>query len=304
VKSMKVLVTGATGLLGYHIINRLVEEEYDVYAAYHHTSPYITDVKWIKLDLLQSDKLYSEVSFLKPEIIIHAAACTDVDKCEMNKELAYRTNYLATKVLAEVARECGSHMVYISTDYVFDGSKGMYSEDDYPNPINYYGLTKLLGEVVVNSLLPTMSLILRTSGIYGYSPTGKKNFGINVLEKLDRGEEILAFSDQYLSPTCVRHLADKIIDIIDMNLTGFLHLAGERMSRYDFASIIAEILRVDKKFVKRSSLEHARLIAKRPKDSSLNILKASSLGISLPPVEDCIKHFIEDYRNMKSYEGR
>ncbi len=206
-------------------------------------------------------------------------------------------NYLGTKTLAAACRAI-DFFVYISTDYVFDGEKGLYREDDVPNPVNYYGLSKLLGEIAVESIIPDKSCIVRVSGLYGYSPTGKKNFGINALEKLLRGEEVKTFYDQHLSPTYVRFLAQEIVKMIEKRITGILHVAGERASRYEFAIALAEILGVDRSLIRPVSMHEIKLVAKRPRDSSLDTSKAKSLGISLPPLRECLRDFVSTYRKL------
>lgn len=295
---MRILLTGATGLLGYNLLNHLAKRGYEVIATYHETfaSTRKIDIKWINVDLEKEQEIIKAVRSLKPDAIIHAAAYTDVDGCEVNKEKAFRVNYLATKAIAHSASKLGSFVVYVSTDYVFDGERGMYREGDAPNPVNFYGLTKLLGETVVLSILPESSLIIRTSGLYGYSPTGKKNFGINALERLLKNEEVHAFYDQYLSPTYVHSLADNTIKALEKKITGIIHLAGERLSRYEFAMLIARILKVNEALVKPVPMCGAKLIARRPKDSSLDTSKAEIIGLNLPPTLECLRHFINMYR--------
>ncbi|MEM4619309.1 MAG: NAD(P)-dependent oxidoreductase, partial [Desulfurococcaceae archaeon] len=218
------------------------------------------------------------------------------DGCEVNRERAYRINYLATSAIARIAGKVKAFVVYVSTDYVFDGEKGMYKENDLPNPVNYYGFTKLLGEVAISSILPETSLIVRTSGLYGYSPTGKKNFGIISLEKLLKGEEVYAFYDQILSPTYVYALALELVKIVEKQITGIIHLAGERLSRYEFARILAKVVGADESLIKPVSVDDVKLIAKRPKDSSLDTSEARAQGFSIPPVAECLTHFTNTYR--------
>lgn len=294
---MRILLTGATGLLGYNILNFLADKGYEVIATYHRASIEFNrgDVYWINIDLEDEQKIVRNVMEIKPDIIMHAAAYTDVDGCELNKEKAFKVNYLATKAISYISTKINAYLVYVSTDYVFNGEKGMYKESDLPNPINYYGLTKLLGETAILSLLPESSLIVRTSGLYGYSPMGRKNFGINALEKLLKGEEVYAFHDQYLSPTYAYTLAERLVKAIEKRLIGVLHLAGERLSRYDFAVSLAQILGIDKALVKPISLYDAKLIAKRPRDSSLDTSKARLEGLTIPSVVECLNHFVNVY---------
>lgn len=295
--SMKILLTGATGLLGYHILNLLVKRGYQTIATYHEAplEVYGGDVNWVRADLENEHEVANSIVNTKPDAIIHAAAYTDVDGCEINKEKAFRANYLATKTIAYLAGKINAFLVYISTDYVFDGERGMYRESDIPNPINYYGLTKLLGEIVVLNTLPESSLVVRTSGLYGYSPKGKKNFGIHALERLIKGEPVYAFHDQYLSPTYVYYLAKELIKALDKKTTGILHLAGERLSRYEFALRLSKLLGVGETLVKPVSIREAKLVAKRPQDSSLDTSRARAEGFDFPPTTECLNHFINTY---------
>ncbi len=298
---MKVLVTGGTGLLGWWIVREFLKRGYKVYATYHTREPVgLNDAMWVRLDLEDFDKVIQVLKDLRPDIVVHSAAYTDVDGCELHKDKAYRVNYLATKAIAQACNDINAYMIYISTDYVFDGEKGMYKEDDVPNPINFYGLSKLMGEIAVESVLPDKSCIVRVSGLYGYSPTGKRNFGINALESLIKGEEVKAFHDQYLSPTFTPRLAEALGKLVEKGVKGVIHIVGERLSRYQFALILAERLGVDKNLVRPISMSDMRLIARRPRDSSLDTSKAKNEGLALPPIEVCIGEFIEVYKRLAS----
>jgi dTDP-4-dehydrorhamnose reductase len=293
---MRILVTGGTGLLGYWVTKLFMERGFKVYATYHEKAPPDLGVEWVRLDLEDLDSIARVVEDTKPNIVIHTAAYTDVDGCEINREKAYRVNYLATATLAKASKDTDL-FIYISTDYVFDGSRGMYREGDVPAPLNYYGLSKLLGEVAVTAILRS-SAVVRVSGLYGYSPTGKKNFGVIAFEKLSRGEPVEAFVDQWLSPTYVKFLAEKLIKVVDARITGVIHIAGERLSRYEFATILAEILGASKDLVKPKRLAEAKLVAPRPRDSSLDTSKAKELGLTLPSTRECLKDMVETYRRL------
>ena len=293
---MRVLVTGGTGLLGYWVTRVFMERGFKVYSTYHEKAPPDLEVVWVRLDLEDPESIARVVEGVKPGIVVHTAAYTDVDGCEVNRERAYRVNYLATAALAKASK--GAELfIYISTDYVFDGSRGMYREGDVPAPLNYYGLSKLLGEVAVAATLSN-SAIVRVSGLYGYSPAGRRNFGVIAFEKLSRGEPVEAFIDQRLSPTYVKFLAEKLVKLVDARVTGVIHIAGEGLSRYEFATILAEVLGVSRDLVKPKRLAEAKLVAPRPRDSSLGTSKARELGLALPSARECLEDMVETYRRL------
>lgn len=284
-------MTGGGGLLGWWLVRAFRDRGFAVHATYHSRKPRGPEgVTWHKLELSVPDSVSGVFKEARPELVIHAAAFTDVDGCESDKERAFSVNYLGTRAVAEKAHEVGAFLVYVSTDYVFDGEKGLYDEKDVPSPVNYYGISKLLGEVAVQSLLPDSSLIVRVSGLYGYSPTGKKNFGYIMLKALLEGRVVRAFYDQYLSPTYVPWLAYSITEIIekDYKTAGIIHMAGPRLSRYQFALSAAMAVGRKRELVEPVPLSSVGFAARRPKDSSLSVERAKELGMVHPPVKDTI----------------
>ncbi len=178
---MKVLVTGASGLLGSRLCQIALKRDHEVYAAYNQHKPsYGTPME---LNILDSKRQRHVLQKIKPEAVVHAAALTDVDRCELENELAWKTNVEATDNLVRICKEDRIFLVYVSTDYVFDGEKGMYKETDKPTSINNYGFTKLKGEEAVQPL--DDYCIARGSVIYGSTPsTGKTNFALWLVDKL------------------------------------------------------------------------------------------------------------------------
>ena len=264
---MKIFITGGSGLLGSKIAEIALEEGYEVYAGYCHNKPEFG--KPTKLDLAKETDLEALYK-IKPEVIIHTAALTNVDECETNKELACKINAEGTKRVAEIAKELVVFLVYVSTDYVFSGDKGMYKEDDEPKPISYYGYTKLLGEKYCEC-------IARPCVIYGAKPaSGKVNFALWLIDKLRNKEEVKIVTDQYITPTLNTNLAKMLLEVAERELKGVFHLAGAtRISRYDFALRIADKFGLDGDLIIPSKMEEMKWIASRPKDSSLDTSKAS-----------------------------
>ena len=265
---MRIFITGGSGLLGSKIAKIALERGYEVYSGYNSHLPSLGEP--IKINLANPESAFEAIRSVKPDVIIHTAALTDVDRCEKERELAYKINVGGTKAVAEVAREFNSFLIYISTDYVFDGGKGMYKEEDEPNPIDYYGYTKLLGEKYCDC-------IARSCVIYGAKPaSGKVNFALWIINKLKNGEEVRIVTDQFITPTLNTNLAKMLLEIAERELKEIFHLVGkERVSRYDFALQIADKFELDENLIIPSRMEEMRWIASRPKDPSLDTSKAS-----------------------------
>ncbi len=262
---MRIFITGGSGLLGSKIAE-IALRNYEVYTGYCHNKPEFGEP--VKFDLAKDTDL--EVIYkIKPEVIIHTAALTNVDECETNKELAYKINAEGTRRVVEIAKDLGAFFVYVSTDYVFSGDKGMYKEKDEPNPIDYYGYTKLLGEKYCDC-------IARPCVIYGAKPaSGKVNFALWLIDKLRNEDEVKIITDQYITPTLNTNLAKMLLEIAEREPRGIFHLAGDtRISRYDFALRIADKFDLDRDLIIPSRMEEMRWIASRPKDSSLDTSKA------------------------------
>jgi len=198
---------------------------------------------------------------------------TNVDLCEKEKDLAMKINAIATEILAKQAAKNNSFFVYVSTDYVFDGGEGMKKENDEPNPVDYYGRSKLEGERSLMKLASSWC-IARTSTPYGLHST-KSTFPIWVANKLKENTEITVVTDQHTSPTYVPNLSRMLIEIARRQIVGIFHVSGAtRISRYDMAEKLADKLKLSKTLLLTSSIEKMNWIAKRPKDSSLDISKA------------------------------
>jgi len=267
---MKVLITGASSLPGYRAVLAALERGHEVVALHfsHDVPVEHPKLKTIKLDITDTVRLQDLVLKEKPEAVIHAAALGDVDECERNRELAWRVNVASTIALALAAEVVNAYVLYLSTDYVFDGERGMYSEREPPNPVNYYGLTKLMGETAVQARCSRWSIV-RASSIYGMGP-GRTNFAKFLVEKLSKGERVRALADQYTSPSQAALLAEAMIEILEKRMVGIFHVVGERMSRYEFALKVAEALGFDKSLISPARMEEFKWFAKRPKDSSLS----------------------------------
>jgi dTDP-4-dehydrorhamnose reductase len=274
VVKVKILVTGAGGLLGSEVAS-LASGKHEVYAAFDHHPP-IRGTP-VKLDLLETEQIAAVVAEIKPDSVVHAAAMTDVDKCERERELAEKVNHEATRTLSESAKKVGAYFLYVSTDYVFDGERGMYREEAHANPISVYGLSKLRGEQSVQAS-GAEYCIARASVVYGARPAaGKVNFALWLVESLRRGERVRVLKDQFVSPTLNLSFARMILEALGRRLTGTFHMAGaSRSSRYGFAVALAEAFGLDSSLIEPVPMSEMRWVAKRPRDSSLDVSKAAS----------------------------
>lgn len=292
---MKFLVTGSSGLIGSQLVSDLEKTGQVVYSCYNESLP-VNGIP-VHLDLLDLDKISKIFAKIKPDIIIHLAALTDVELCESNPDLANKINFIATKKISQESEKLGCFLVYLSTDYVFDGKKGMYDETSIPNPINEYAKTKLHGENAVKDS-NTKWLILRTSTPFGIHPT-KKTFPKWIVENIKSKNSLRILEDQFTSPTYVPNLCKMILEVLTCNLTGILHLSGStRISRYEFAKMISEQLSLDSSYLKPEKLDYMHWMAKRPSDSSLNVSKAASILKEKPySVEKSIHEYLPDLNN-------
>jgi dTDP-4-dehydrorhamnose reductase len=265
----KLLITGTSGLLGNKIAD-VAKHNYEVIPT-HNTKPLHSNS--LKLEITNLNEALSIFNKLEPNIVIHTASETNVDKCETEKEHAWKTNVEGTRNITEACKNVGAKLIYISTDYVFDGEKGLYNEEDKPNPVNYYGLTKLEGERQVIEHSENYA-VLRTSVLYGWHPW-KQNFVTWVINQLKQEKEINVVDDHYNTPTLADNLAEIAIEVAEKDRRGLYHASGrERISRYEFAKQIARTFNLNAEIVKPAKMSQLTAwIAKRPRDSSLNTSK-------------------------------
>ena len=284
---VKIFLTGAAGFLGRRLLTLLLDKGFDVVAVFHRR---VVEVQHPRLSVVVGD--LAEVDLPQADVAIHAAAMTDVDRCEVEREACWRSNVVATRRVASRYLT-----IYISTDYVFSGERGRYREEDLPSPVNFYGLTKLLGEEAV---LAHGGWVVRTSGVYGVGG-GKKSFPETVVERLSQHIEVSALIDQWYSPTYSCLLAEAVAELLEMGeRPRIIHVAGPKLSRLEFATAVAEVFNLSKALIKPVYMADMKWVAKRPRDSSLDvslakrILKTPFWDLSLS-----LERFKEEW--LKSY---
>lgn len=294
---MRLAITGAGGLLGSALLAKV--KGHEVYSLNNEHAP--SSGIPIRLDLRNNNQVVETLKRIKPDAIVHTAALTDVDRCERDHELAKAINYDATRTIAKSARELGAFLIYISTDYVFDGKRGRYNEEDVPGPINFYGQTKLMGEQAVRELL-TDYLIARTSVIYGSTPSsGKVNFALWLLDSLSSGKTVNVAANQFVSPTLNTNLAEMVIECLERRVKGILHLSGaSRVSRLEFALELCRIWSFNPSLINPVDTSKMNWYAPRPKDSSLDVTKASSVLMKKPAsIKDSLNRLKEELDSSK-----
>ncbi len=272
-----VLVTGANGLLGQKLVIELAKLPGTVVIATG-KGPQRVDVgsnKYLDLDLTSAEKVFFKISNLKPDTIIHAAAITQVDACEQDHEQCLLHNVAATEHLLGTAKVLNAYFQYISTDFVFDGTAGPYSEKSAPSPINFYGKSKLAAEeLVIRSGL--RSSVVRTVLVYGYGQNlSRSNIVLWVKNKLERGEAIRVVNDQWRTPTLVEDLAAGCRLILQKDTVGLNHISGkDYLTPYDLAMKTAEVFNLDKALITPTDASEFKEIGKRPLKTGFDISKA------------------------------
>ncbi len=270
---MKILITGANGMLGSNLCTEYSKEN-EVYAT-GIVKPDLVGCFNYKMDILNEEDL-KLIEEKKPDLIVHCAALVNVDYCEEHIDEAEKINSLGSRNIAEASKKVGSYLVHISTDAVFDGEVGNYKEEDKTNPLNEYAKTKLNAERNIQEVGGNY-VIVRTN-IYGWNRQDKKSLAEWMIDKLENNEKLPSFKDVYFSPILVNNLGEAILELYDLGYKGILNIAGsESCSKLEFAEKIADIFGFDKKLIKPISIDDLNLKAKRSKNMTLNLEKARNL---------------------------
>jgi len=300
----KMLITGVSGLLGSNLAYYF-KDKYDILGLYHSHPVMMDGISTEKCDITQSDNLKRIISNFSPNVIVHCASLTNVDECEADKEYTKLVNVSATKNIVEAVSGNDIKLIYISTDSVYDGVKGNFSEDDEVNPQNYYGQTKYEGELAVSK--HSNFLILRTN-LFGWNVQDKYSLGEWILKELKANKRINGFKDAYFSTIYTMELG-RIIDIsIQKNITGVFNCGStDSCSKYEFAIKIANRFNLDKKSITAISIDKFDFKAKRGKNLSLTVRKIkNALNYKMPVIEKSIDafyrdsdHYIKKYGSIK-----
>jgi dTDP-4-dehydrorhamnose reductase len=287
---IKFLIIGATGFLGNKLIN-IFKENHEVIGTYNKTK----NEQYEFLDISDKKAVKLLIEKTTPDIIINTSHIPNANTEEM-KELAEKINSNGPKNLADVCNtyyeETGDidtknkiTLIHMSTDFIFDGEKGNYTEEDLPNPISHYGKTKLKGEQGV--IKYQNHIILRVSTLYGYNKPTDKKFTNWIINSLKDGKEIKIINDQFTCPTLINDIGKAILKLLELNKIGIYNCVGsEKISRYKFAVKVAEIFGLNKTLIKSISMNDLKQNIIRPKNTTLDISKLKSEEIQMSNINE------------------
>lgn len=289
-----ILVTGASGLLGSAVVSRMVRDGRAVVGVVHRHPVRIAEARIVSVDLSSRSAIRALVQEIRPSVVIHCAALTNVDQCEADPLAAERMNADVPGTLARALVAYGGWLVHVSTDSVFDGERGWYGEGDDSRPLNAYARSKLEGERAVLAALPDRSIVVRTT-IYGWNVQPKQSLAEWFLSGLRSGQRVPGFQDAIFTPMLVDDLADVFAELIDRPEPGLYHVASsDACSKYDFGVRIAHTFELDPDLVTPSRLGDVAQRAPRPRDTSLRTEKVSRhLGRQMPSIEAGVRRFRE-----------
>ncbi len=274
---MKILITGANGLLGYKLVQLLNKQaDIQVIATGRRTiSGLPSTVSFFELDISNPIQTDNVISALKPDVIINSAAMTQVDQCEIDREACWKVNVTGVSNLVATCSKNHTHLVHVSTDFIFDGSEGPLDETAMPNPVNYYGESKLAGERVIQQSNIGWA-ILRTVLVYGVTPDmSRSNIVLWVKKSLEEGKTINVVNDQWRTPTLAEDLAMGCLLAAKKKAIGVYNISGEEMmTPYDIAIETAEFFKLNKSLIQPTDSSKFKQPAMRPLKTGFFIKKA------------------------------
>jgi dTDP-4-dehydrorhamnose reductase len=294
---IKVVITGSNGLLGQSLLNLLLKDK-DSYQVYGFSRGKNRsgreDFNYISIDITEKEELDKKLEQIQPDYIINTAAMTQVDDCETNKQACDILNVDVVKWMTRFASKSKIYIIHLSTDFIFDGKKGYYKETDKPNPLSYYGLSKLKSEQVLKDSKINFT-ILRTILVYGkVFDMSRSNIVLWVREMLEKNKEITIVDDQYRMPTYVEDLAMACKIAMDTKALGIYHISSNTLlSVYEIAQQIAETFDLNKNLIKPISTSTLNQKAPRPAKTGFDLSKTNNELRFYP------KSFKEDLQRFK-----
>jgi dTDP-4-dehydrorhamnose reductase len=286
----KLLITGASGFLGWHLCQIAKQQKWEVFGTYAHHFLKIPDVKILKVDLTAYQELKEIFDKIKPDAVIHTAAQSQPNYCQLHPQESYTINVTAT---CDIARLCADHFLpfaFTSTDLVFDGLKPPYKETDEVAPVNIYGEQKVKAEIEILKVYP-QATICRMPLMFGKETPTAKSFIQGFIQTLKEGKELSLFRDEFRTPVSANTAAKGILLALE-KVNGIIHLGGkEKISRYDFGKILVEVMQLSDDKLKSCLQADVKMAAPRPKDVSLDSSKAFSLGYQPLSVREELESF-------------
>lgn len=269
----KLLVIGASGLLGSKAIE-LRKEHYEAYGTYAKNER----EGLYKLDVSDRTAVFSFIEEIRPDIVLDTHGLNNVDYGESHQEEVWKVNVEGSKTVAEASQRVGAKYIFISSDYVFSGTKSIYTEKDKPDPVNYVGRAKWATESLLE-VLGIDYIAARTSGLYGrVSSTGKKSFVQFIVENVQKGVKTEVINDQYSSPTLVDDLARSLFALAEANATGVFNIVGrDCITKYEFAKAICKEFKLDESLITPCSTASISQAAKRPIKVKMSTRKLKQL---------------------------
>ncbi len=303
---MRLLITGSSGLLGLNLALDAMRSHHVI--GVDRSTLASVPFELIRADLLEPNAAYQIIAKAKPDAVIHCAALANIDACESNPDLAYRTN---TEVPGRIADACARkqiRLIHISTDAVFDGQKETsYTENDSPNPQSIYAQTKLDGERAVLQVNP-MAIVGRVN-FYGWSLSGKRSLAEFFVNNLGSGKNVNGFTDVLFCPMLVNHLGDVLLAMLRGGLRGLYHVVGSQaLTKYQFGVEIARKFNLDEGLISPQSVDKSSLTARRSHNLWLSTNKLSTdLDMTLPSFSTGLNEFYTQYQQgypqkIRSYQ--
>ncbi|RBW58026.1 SDR family NAD(P)-dependent oxidoreductase [Tenacibaculum sp. E3R01] len=293
----RVVITGSNGLLGQSLVSLLLNEK-DKYKVIGFSRgdnrSGRNDFEYVSIDITDEMLLKEKLKTYTPDVIINTAAMTNVDACEDNKEECDKLNVDVVHFLKEYAEKTNAHLIHLSTDFIFDGEKGYYKETDDPNPLSYYGMSKLKSEELLTSSSVHYT-ILRTILVYGkVFDMSRSNIVLWVKKSLEEGKEVTIVNDQYRMPTYVESLALACKLVIDKKVKGVFNVSSKKLlSIYEIAMEIAEVFDLNKNLIKPISTQSLNQKASRPAKTGFDLSK------SIEQLNFVPENFKQDLQNFK-----
>ncbi len=296
----KVIITGSNGLLGQELISLFTKKkDFEVFGISKGKNRILSSKKftYYNVDIIDKSEVTKILEIIKPNFIIHGAAMTNVDLCEIEQKKCNTVNVKATSYFVDFCKKNNCHFIFISTDFIFNGKKGFYSETDKANPVNYYGLSKLQSENYVQKSLVNFT-ILRTILVFGKPKNStKSNIVLWIKDSLENNKKITIITDQYRMPTYSKSLAEACLLSVKKRAKGIFHISSnELLSIYEIALEIATVFKLNSELILPITTQKLNQKAKRPKKTGFNLEKSIAvLGFKPKSFKEELQFFKAEY---------